>query len=108
LCQKNVVLYVGFNKRDFGLFNCILGAKIGYYIILRGDNMVLSIADVIELKQKIEEQGNRLHFHDACGCQSFSLDSKCSTELKELIEVYFKARGAEVVFSEDGRSFVVK
>jgi hypothetical protein len=81
-----------------------LKIKVGF----RGDDMVLSIATVLDLKKRVEEvSSNRLHFHDACGGQSFSFDSKCSAELTELIAEYFKEIGAEVCFSEDGMGFVV-
>lgn len=71
--------------------------------------MILSIDDVIKLKEKAEKiSPNKIHFHDACGGQIFSFDEKCGAELKEFIINYFKDKNVNISFSEDDMYFSVR
>ena len=90
---------------------------------------VLTLADAAELKAAAAAQcAATLHFHDACGGQSFSLDAPATPELRELAKscaaklgfsvhegVYFfmpgpqfaAQKGGRAVFDNDGLSFRV-
>lgn len=70
--------------------------------------MILDFDEVLKLKKEIADRyGNYLHFHDACGGQSFDLE-QAQPEAKEYLIGYFQGRGGEAVFSEDGKHFYVK
>lgn len=70
--------------------------------------MVLSLSEVIELKQKVQQLFNAdIHFHDACGGQSFSLD-RADSALQEFITHYCCEKGLNVIFSEDHLQFYIK
>ncbi|MGN0692058.1 MAG: hypothetical protein ACI4K7_06910 [Oscillospiraceae bacterium] len=70
--------------------------------------MIISISDASELKKASEEKfSSKLHFHDGCGGQYFTVDEP-SDELKAFITEYFAAKNMRAVFSEDGSSFSVK
>lgn len=71
--------------------------------------MILNINEVIEFKNKVSEKFNtKIHFHDSCGGQCFSVENRCSDELKAFIEEYFKSKGGTVSFNADNSSFNVK
>lgn len=70
--------------------------------------MTIGFDEVLELKEEIAGRfGNYLHFHDACGGQSFDLE-QAQPEAEEYLKEYFKRRGGEVIFSEDRKHFYVK
>lgn len=70
--------------------------------------MILSYSEAEKIKKEIEGKfAAKLHFHDVCGGQFFSLDEK-NEELKAFIINYFLKKGAEAVFSDDGLQFYVK
>lgn len=70
--------------------------------------MTIGFDEVLKLKEEIAGRfGNYLHFHDACGGQSFDLERAQPEAQKYLIE-YFQNRGNEAVFSGDGKHFYVK
>ncbi len=79
----------------------------------RGDCMrklyaVLGYSEVMEWKRIAEERFSaKLHFHDACGGQSFSLE-KPNQALKAFLTSYCADRNLHVVFSEDGLRFTVE
>jgi ribosomal protein L7/L12 len=69
--------------------------------------MALTIAEVSALQKETEEKfGVKVHLHDACGGQAFSLE-RGSEEIKEFIFSYFSERKEKVVFSKDGLHFTV-
>lgn len=70
--------------------------------------MILGFDEVLKLKKEIADRfGNYLHFHDACGGQSFNLE-RPQPEAKAYLIEYFRSRGAVAVFQEDGMHFYVK
>lgn len=80
-------------------------------------NIVISIKEVIELNQQLEEKGiyYKIHLHDACGAQSFSIESISEDILsedyercKENLNTYFKEKGLSVIFTQNGYDFFVK
>jgi hypothetical protein len=69
---------------------------------------VLTLADAAELKAAAAAQcAATLHFHDACGGQSFSLDAPATPELRELVTQFAAQKGGRAVFDNDGLSFRV-
>lgn len=70
--------------------------------------MILTFNDVTELKNILEKNFSaRLHFHDCCGGQYFTVDEP-SDELKKFLTDYFYERKLKVNFSENGDSFSVE
>lgn len=54
--------------------------------------MILSLYEVAELKKEIEEKFLiKIHFHDGCGGQYFTVDTP-TVELKEFISSYFSKK----------------
>ena len=71
--------------------------------------MVLTINEVIQLKSQLAETfGAQLHFHDACGAQSFSLDAPATGALQSWITEQIKKMGGTVHFSPSGKEFTVQ
>jgi ribosomal protein L7/L12 len=69
--------------------------------------MALTIAEVSALQKELEEKfGVKLHLHDACGGQAFSLE-KGGEEVKEYILAYFSTRKEKIIFAKDGLHFTV-
>lgn len=70
--------------------------------------MVLSLKDVAELKKQSEEGFSvKIHFHDACGGQYFTVDEPAE-ELKEFIITFLRSRNLKAVFSDNGEHFTVE
>lgn len=70
--------------------------------------MILGFDEVLNIKKEIADRfGNYLHFHDACGGQSFDLE-RPQPEAREFLENYFNDRGAKAVFDSEGTHFVLK
>ncbi len=70
--------------------------------------MIVNLSDVNELKKAVEEKFSvKIHFCDACGGQSFTVESP-TEEAKAYISAFFAAKKLQSVFSEDGRYFTVK
>lgn len=70
--------------------------------------MILTLNDVAELKNILEKRFSaRLHFHDCCGGQYFTVDGT-NDELKSFLTDYFSERKLKVNFSENGDSFSVE
>ncbi|MGN0806537.1 MAG: hypothetical protein ACI4MC_05815 [Candidatus Coproplasma sp.] len=64
--------------------------------------MILTLNEVTELKKIIENRFSaRLHFHDGCGGQYFTVDEP-NDELKAFLTEYLSERKLEVRFSENG------
>ena len=70
--------------------------------------MILNLDAVITLKNQLSEKFHiYLHFHDACGSQSFSFDAPVSQEVQNYISEYVKTLGGIVQFSKAGNHFIV-
>ena len=70
--------------------------------------MVISIADAAELKkQAFDNFSAKVHFHDGCSGQYFSLESS-EPSLIDFIRNFFAQRNLSVEFSEDMLNFTVK
>lgn len=64
----------------------------------------LSLDEVIEMRDLVQERfGVRVHMHDACGGQSFSVAPQDMTpELRSYLAGYFDACGLKVSIGDDG------
>ena len=70
--------------------------------------MILTLNDVAMLKKALENRFSaRIHFHDGCGGQYFTVDG-LTGELKAFLCEYFSKRKLKVRFSESGDSFTVE
>lgn len=64
---------------------------------------------VLALKKAVQEQfgaDTKVHFHDFCSSQAFSLEAP-NAELQAFIEAYFAKQNARAVFNDAGTDFVV-
>jgi hypothetical protein len=77
--------------------------------------VILTFHDIIELNHQLEEKELpfKIHLHDACGSQSFSIEilprdaaNENVDEMKQVIEQYFINRKILVKFT-DNMNFVV-
>ncbi len=69
---------------------------------------ILALDEIIELRKEVTEKFNKkVHVHDTCPAQSFSLDEK-NLEVQNFITGYFNKKGLEAEFSSDGLFFTVK
>lgn len=76
---------------------------------------ILSFNDVIELNKVLEEKGMgcKVHLHDRCGSQSFSIErlnqeQPITSELvNNEISLYFNKKGMTLKFSENNMDFVI-
>ena len=67
--------------------------------------VILNYDSVIELKNEVKKYyTDKIHFHDACGGQYFSLEVK-NEKLLAFIKEYFEQKNIKAVFSEDGLTF---
>ncbi len=67
---------------------------------------VITFSNLIDLQNKIEPFGCKIHMHDACGGQSFSLetkDEKIDDEVYRIIESFFKDHRMTVSFLGENR-----
>lgn len=70
--------------------------------------MILSLTDVSALKKEFADRfSEELHFCDACGGQSFTIENP-TKEMQEFVSAYFAAKNLKAVFSESGERFCVK
>lgn len=78
--------------------------------------MILSFQDVIELNHCLEESGLnfKVHLHDACGNQSFSVEplgdsacEGCNEEMMKVVSEYFQKKSISIRFLENHFDFVV-
>lgn len=79
-------------------------------------NSIITFNDVIELNHILEDKALRfkVHLHDACGSQNFSVEviSNCGGEghfedmQKEIIQ-YFKTKGIQIKFLENKLDFII-
>lgn len=71
--------------------------------------MTLNLEQVINLKKELNDRFNIvLHFHDACGKQSFSFDDIPDKKVIEFLENYFMKMKSKVTFNSDNRYFTLK
>ncbi|HEX3075358.1 MAG TPA: hypothetical protein VHQ24_00665 [Lachnospiraceae bacterium] len=76
--------------------------------------IVVSINEVIELNQMLQGKGLpfKVHLHDACGNQSFTMEAlkECNSEelveMKQVVAQFFETIRISIRFSEDGLTFV--
>lgn len=69
--------------------------------------MILSLDEMIALKAALKEAcGVTLHVHDACGGQSFTLES-ADDEVRTALAAYLAARGQKPVFARGGADFII-
>ena len=68
----------------------------------------VDILKVIELKKTLDENfGLRLHLHDSCGGQYFSVDN-ITPQAKNFIMEYFRNINYMVKFNEDDNEFYLE
>lgn len=77
---------------------------------------IITYNEVIEINNLLREQGLsfKLHLHDACGSQSFTmepLDSSNSEgheeQMKTVIKNYFSEKGLQINFLESNLEFII-
>lgn len=65
----------------------------------------IGLFEVIDLKKELDKRfGAKLHMHDTCGGQSFTLE-KSSDEIQEYIKGFFDKQKVEIKFSSSGLDF---
>lgn len=70
--------------------------------------VTLEFAQVLELKKAVAEHfKDKVHFHDACGGQYFSLDQN-NKDLENFIIAYFKYHNINVIFSANRLTFTLE
>jgi len=70
--------------------------------------LILTLFEVNKLKKEVFDRFSaKIHFHDGCGGQYFSLDES-NDELQKYITAYFTDMNIQAAFSEDGLYFTVK
>ncbi len=78
---------------------------------------IITYNEVIEINHLLEEKNLqfKLHLHDACGSQSFTVEvlSNCACEgryeeMKQTIGGYFEKKGIAIRFLENDLEFVLK
>lgn len=70
--------------------------------------MILTLSEAAELKKETAEKCSvRLHFHDGCGGQYFSLDQPDEAAAQHIAE-FLALRNRRALFSEDGLRFTVE
>lgn len=78
---------------------------------------IVTYNDIIEINHLLEDKGLRfkLHLHDACGSQNFSVETlgNCACEghyedMKIVIHNYFSEKGIAIRFLGNGLEFVIE
>lgn len=78
--------------------------------------VIVTYNEVIELNHVLEEKGLlfKLHLHDACGSQSFTIEplSDCSCEgryedMEREVTKYFESKGITIRFLDNHLEFVI-
>ena len=65
---------------------------------------------VIQLKKAVQAEfgeGTKVHFHDYCSSQAFSLEAP-NAALQAFVEQWFAAQGFRAVFNDAGTEFVLE
>jgi len=77
---------------------------------------IVSIHEVITLNHLLEEKGFlfKIHLHDVCGAQSFSVEAfsqDASKEdygmVKQVISTYFEGKGIAITFAQNDSDFYI-
>lgn len=69
--------------------------------------VVISFSEVIKLKDAVSKNfDEKMHFHDACGGQYFTLE-KTNKNLQKFITDFMKNSGYKAIFDDDGLSFTL-
>lgn len=69
--------------------------------------MPVTMFDVIDLKSILKPYNVTLHFVDACGSQSFSLEGMINEEIKTIISDYFQKKGMSINFIRNDSMFII-
>lgn len=78
--------------------------------------VVVTFNEIIELNQLLKEEDLqfKVHLHDACGSQSFTIESfgeskedEATYKMVDIIEKYFNNRRIQIQFSADQLSFQI-
>lgn len=73
-----------------------------------GEKITLNYDSVIELKNAAALNfTDKIHFHDACGGQYFSLDQS-NEKMVEFIKDYFDKKVINAVFTDDKLNFYLE
>lgn len=68
---------------------------------------ILSLDEIIELRKAVMENFNvKVHAHDTCPAQFFTLDEK-NQKVEDFIIEYFAEKNLKAIFKQDGLSFEV-
>lgn len=79
--------------------------------------IILTYNDIYEVNNilKAKDLKFKLHLHDACGSQSFTIEplSNCACEgryeeMKKTVKDCFKAKGVQIRFLENNLEFVIE
>ena len=69
--------------------------------------MTINLNDIIELKKIIAEKYNiKLHLHDTCSGQYFTLEAK-PDNIEDFINKFLAGKKLKANFSSDGLSFYI-
>lgn len=69
---------------------------------------IVDFSEVIKLKNAVNSEfGEKVHFHDACGGQYFTLE-KNNPEMVEFIKTYVQKLGYMADFDVNGLSFTME
>lgn len=69
--------------------------------------VIISFAEVLKLKEAVKQEFNeKVHFHDACGGQYFTLE-KTNKNLQKFITEFMENIGYKTIFDDDGLSFTL-
>ncbi len=80
------------------------------------NRIIVTFNDIIKINHILEEAGLRfkLHLHDTCGNQSFTVEPLSDStfdshyeDMKKVIINYFSEKGIAIQFLENGLEFVV-
>jgi hypothetical protein len=75
---------------------------------------IITYNEIIEINNLLREQSlnYKLHLHDACGSQSFTIEPLGNCEgqdekMKDVIINYFSQKGIQVKFLENNLEFII-
>lgn len=73
---------------------------------------ILSLSKIPELNHRLEKYGYKIHVHDACGGQSFSLEATAENtdnRVLDFLEDYFSSENMKITFfGKDKLNFIAK
>lgn len=69
---------------------------------------IVDFSEVVKIKDAVKEKFNeKVHFHDACGGQYFTLE-KTNPEMVEFIKNFMHKQGYKADFDKNGLSFTLE